>query len=122
MLAKDIQKYTISADAACALFMGTEKVRILDRRNFNRDVYSMIGDVVSYILSKINVEYIIKHVKREERPELPEEALREAVVNALVHRDYDFSSPYANRKYEKGERGRVRGRVRTYDQPGTGSH
>ncbi len=41
-----------------------------------------------YILSKINVEYIIKHVKREERPELPEEALREAVVNALAHRDY----------------------------------
>ena len=41
-----------------------------------------------FILSKINVEYIIKHMKREERPELPEEALREAVVNALVHRDY----------------------------------
>jgi ATP-dependent DNA helicase RecG len=42
----------------------------------------------AYILSKINIEYIIKHVKREERPELPEEALREAVVNALAHRDY----------------------------------
>ncbi len=41
-----------------------------------------------YLLSKINVEYIIKHVKRDERPELPEEALREAVVNALAHRDY----------------------------------
>ncbi|MFZ5798462.1 MAG: ATP-binding protein [Thermodesulfobacteriota bacterium] len=88
LLARDIQKFNISADVACALFMGTDKVRILDRRGFNRDVYSLIDEVVAYILSKINVEYIIKHVKREERPELPEEALREAVVNALVHRDY----------------------------------
>jgi ATP-dependent DNA helicase RecG len=88
LLAGDIRKFTTSADAACALFMGTDKVRILDRRGFDRDVYSMIDEVVAYILSKINIEYIIKHVKREERPELPEEALREAVVNALAHRDY----------------------------------
>ena len=88
LLARDIQKFTISADVACALFMGTDKVRILDRRGFNGDVYSMIDEVVTWILSKINVEYVIKHVKREERPELPEEALREAVVNALAHRDY----------------------------------
>ena len=68
--------------------MGTDKERILDRRGFDGDVYSMIDGVVTYILSKINIEYIIKRVKREERPELPEEALREAVVNALAHRDY----------------------------------
>ena len=88
LLAKDIRKFTISADVACALFLGTDKVRILDRRGFDGDIYSMIDDVVSYILSKINVGYIIRHVKREEQPELPEEALREAVVNALAHRDY----------------------------------
>jgi ATP-dependent DNA helicase RecG len=88
LLARDIQKFNISADVACALFMGTDKVRILERRGFNGDVYSMIDEVVAWILSKINIEYIIKHVKREERPELPEEALREAVVNALAHRDY----------------------------------
>ncbi|MHB8811064.1 MAG: ATP-binding protein [Desulfobulbaceae bacterium] len=88
LLARDIRKFTVSGDVACALFLGTDKVRILDRRGFDRDVFSMIDEVVAYILSKINVEYIIKHVKREERPELPEEALREAVVNALAHRDY----------------------------------
>ena len=88
LLAKDIRKFSISADVACALFLGTDKERILDRRGFESDIYSMIDDVVVYILSKINVEYIIKHVKREERPELPEEALRETVVNALAHRDY----------------------------------
>jgi len=88
LLARDIRKFSTSADVACALFAGTDKVRILDRRGFHRDVYSMIDDVVAWILSRIKVEYIIRHVKREERPELPEEALREAVVNALAHRDY----------------------------------
>ena len=88
LLARDIRKFNISADVACALFMGTDKVRILDRRDFYGDVYSMIEEVMAWILSKINVEYIIKRVRREERPELPEEAIREAVVNALAHRDY----------------------------------
>ncbi|SDB09525.1 ATP-dependent DNA helicase RecG [Desulfonatronum thiosulfatophilum] len=88
LLARDITKFNTSAAVACALFMGTDKVRILDRRGFSEDIYSMIDQVMDWILSKINVEYIIKHVKREERPELPEEAMREAVVNALVHRDY----------------------------------
>lgn len=88
LLARDIRKFNISADVACALFMGIDKVRILDRRDFHNDVYSMIEGVMAWILSKINIEYIIKRVKREERPELPEEAIREAVVNALVHRDY----------------------------------
>ena len=88
LLARDIRKFNISADVACALFMGTDKVRILDRRDFQGDVYSMIEETMAWILSKINVEYVIKRVRREERPELPEEAIREAVVNALAHRDY----------------------------------
>ncbi len=88
LLARDIRKFSVSADVACALFMGIDKVRILDRRGFYGDVYSTMDDAMAWILSKINVEYVIKHVKREERPELPEEALREAVVNALAHRDY----------------------------------
>ena len=88
LLARDIRRFNIRADVACALFMGTDKVRILDRRDFHGDVYSMIDEVMAWILSKINVEYIIKRVRREERPELPEEAIREAVVNALAHRDY----------------------------------
>ena len=43
---------------------------------------------MGWILSKINVEFIIQGLRREERPELSEQALREAVVNALAHRDY----------------------------------
>ncbi len=88
LLAKDIRKCNISADISCGLFMGTDKVQILDRRDFHGDIYSMINETMAWILSKINVELIIKQLKREERPELPEEAIREAVVNAFAHRNY----------------------------------
>ena len=88
LLARDVRRFTTSAHVSCALFMGTEKVRILDRRDFCGDVPTMVDDAVAWMLSKINVEFIIRHVRREERPELPEEALREAVANAVAHRDY----------------------------------
>ena len=88
LLARDVRRFTTSAHVSCALFMGTEKVRILDRRDFYGDVPTMVEDAVAWMLSKINVEFIIRHVRREERPELPEEALREAVANAVAHRDY----------------------------------
>ena len=88
LLAKDIRKFNIGADVSCGLFMGSDKIHILDRRDFHGDIYSMINDTIAWILSKINVAYIIKKLQRDERPELPEEAIREAVANAFAHRNY----------------------------------
>ena len=89
LLARDIRKIQSSADLACALFMGTTKTTILDRRGFHSDVYTMVDEAVEWVLSKINIAYIIRGgVQREERPELPEDAIREALVNAVAHRDY----------------------------------
>ena len=88
LMARDIRTVTTSAHVACALLLGRTKSRILDRKDFHGDVPSIVDDVTAWILTKINVELIVKSVRREERPELPEEALREAVVNAVAHRDY----------------------------------
>ena len=88
LMARDIRTVTTSAHVSCALFLGRTKSRILDRRDFHGDVPSMIEDAVAWILTKINVALIVRGVRREERPELPEEALREAVANAVAHRDY----------------------------------
>lgn len=88
IMAQDIRTVTTSAHISCALFLGTTKSRILDRRDFCRDVPSMINDTVTWILSKINVALVISGVRHEEQPELPAGALREAVANAAAHRDY----------------------------------
>ena len=93
LLARDIRRFLSSADLACALFMGTTKTTILDRRGFHRDVCTMVDDAVAWVRSKINVAYIIRgRVQREERPELPMDAVREALVNAVAHRDYRSSA------------------------------
>ena len=89
LLAKDIRRFHASAHLSCALLQGTTKTRILDRRDFPGDVYSMIEGAMMWVRSKVNVHYVITgSVKREERPELPMDAIREAVVNAVAHRDY----------------------------------
>ena len=88
LMARDIRTVTTSAHISCALFLGRTKSRILDRRDFHGDVPSMVEDAVAWILTKINVALIVRSVRRVERPELPEEALREAVANAVAHRDY----------------------------------
>lgn len=88
LVARDIRRFDASAHVSCALFLGHGKDRILDRRDFVADIATMIDDVVAWLLAKINVEFVIERVQREERPELPEPALREAVANAVAHRDY----------------------------------
>jgi len=88
LMARDIRTATTPAHVSCALFLGTTKSRILDRRDFHRDIPSMIDDSAAWILSKINVGLVIRGMRREELPELPEEALREALANAVAHRDY----------------------------------
>ncbi len=88
LLTDDIRRASSSAHVSCALFLGHTKTRILDRKDFSGDVYSNYQDAITWILSKLNTEFIIETMQREERPELPEAALREAVVNAVAHRDY----------------------------------
>jgi ATP-dependent DNA helicase RecG len=88
LFSKDITAHFINATITCVLFMGKTKYRILDKKVFERDLYSNYQDTMRYLLSHLNTEYIIKSGPRIEKLELPESALREAVLNAIAHRDY----------------------------------
>ena len=84
-----ISKFFLNAVITCVLFLGEDKVSILDRKEFEGDLHTNYQNALDYIKSKLNTEYIIKTAgPREEKLELPEEALREALLNSIVHRDY----------------------------------
>jgi len=48
----------------------------------------MIDGAVAYLLASMRKGGLIRGVYRQDVPEYPEVALREAIVNAVAHRDY----------------------------------
>ena len=88
LLCDDITSYTLQAHVTCAIFRGKTKTYILDRKDFSSDLYTIYKDVIGYLQAKLNTALIPHARGRDERLELPEDALREALVNAIAHRDY----------------------------------
>lgn len=88
LLSEKVTRFIRSATITCVLFQGTTKYRILDRKEFDEDIYTNYDSAMNYLVSHLNTEYIIKGGPREEKLELPEDALREAIINAIAHRDY----------------------------------
>ncbi len=88
LLADDITRYTLRAGVTCAVLRGVIKTQILDRKEFTGDLYSIFEDCMVYLQAKLNTALIPHARGRDERLELPEDALREALVNAIAHRDY----------------------------------
>lgn len=85
---KSTEFLLLQATVTCVLYKGKEKIHILDRKDFSGNIIDNIENAVMFVLRHTNLEYKIDKLRREEIPEIPEVALREAVVNAVCHRDY----------------------------------
>jgi len=72
----------------CLLYKGNSKVHILDRKSFDFDLLRNIDETLLFIERHLNLAYEIKETRRKEIMEIPEFVLREAIVNAVAHRDY----------------------------------
>ena len=82
------------AGIVCALYKGADKSYIIDAKELNSDAISNIDDALAFLKRHLNMSYKIETLRRENILELPEDALREAIVNAVCHRNY----------FEKGAR------------------
>jgi ATP-dependent DNA helicase RecG len=63
--------------------------KIIDSVSLHSDLFTEVEQVLAFVRKHFMVEYIITgHAQREERYDYPEEAIREIVLNMIVHRDY----------------------------------
>ena len=72
----------------CSRFKGTNMNVILDKKEYNGDLFNQLENIEGFIKNHINLRGEIKGLQRTDTYEIPEVAIREAVVNALVHRNY----------------------------------
>jgi ATP-dependent DNA helicase RecG len=76
------------AECTCVLFKGTGRVTILDRKDYNTNMLDNIDNTVNFVKRHTNLAYKIEAIQREDIPDIPEIALREAIINAFCHRNY----------------------------------
>lgn len=78
-------------EVACVMFLGKDKTtRIIDSLRLNDDIISSVEGAMTFLLKNLRLEYKIVsgQLRREEILEIPEDALREVLINAVTHRDY----------------------------------
>ena len=72
----------------CARFQGTDTNRFLDQVEIDEHLPKAVETAISFIERHTLQGAKIGRVHRSEKPEYPVEAVREAVINAIVHTDY----------------------------------
>lgn len=71
-----------------ARFKGTDRIQFIDSQEIKGPIYKMLADVKAFFLRNTRLANKIVEFKRVNIPEYPFEAIREAVINAIAHRDY----------------------------------
>ena len=71
-----------------ALFGGTDRTRIIDTQDITSHLPTAVEEVLAFIQRNTRRGLRIDGLRNEVVPEFPQVALREAVINAIVHADY----------------------------------
>lgn len=85
-----------------AAFAGTDQGEFQDRREFTGSLLKQIDDAYAFLDMRNETSATFEGVHRVDHRAYPTAALREALLNAIVHRDYAYSastllSVYADR-------------------------
>ena len=96
LLLSDQCEHTIK----CAIFEDTTKQVFKDRKEFCGSLFEQVDRVLEYLNVYNKTASVIGDKLREDTREYPPTAIREAILNAVVHREYSYSGSTFVNLYE----------------------
>lgn len=72
----------------CGVFKGTTKAVFVDRREYTGPLWKQIDEAFQFVLRNIHLGATIVGIYRQDIYEIPPDAIRELIINAMVHRSY----------------------------------
>ena len=85
-------KHEYTSRIQCARFRGTMRADFLDKKDYEGPLCKQIDDAYKFVLNHLNMAIEINGVVHDEKYELPPKAIRELIINAAIHRNYQMNS------------------------------
>ena len=88
LLLSDQCKHTIKV----AVFYGEKQSEFQDRNEFTGSLFKQMHEIYSYINFRNQKHSSFSGLKRIDKRDYPEIAIREALLNLIIHREYSYSA------------------------------
>ncbi len=93
LFGKNPQHFFSEAMIICTRFSGTSGREVIATRDCNGTLFEQFQNAYNFMTTHLDKAFTIQGPQREEVLELPEKALREILLNLLVHRNYHITAP-----------------------------
>lgn len=93
LFGKHPQKFLPEAMIICSHFSGISGRETIATVDCTGTLFEQFARAYDFILSRLNRSFSIRGPKRQEQLEIPAEAIREVLLNAIIHRNYHINGP-----------------------------
>jgi ATP-dependent DNA helicase RecG len=93
LFAHNPQQFISEAIVICTHFRGIDGREAIAQVDCEGSLFNQYEQAYAFILSRLYKSFTIQGSKRHEQLEIPEIAIREALLNLIVHRNYHLRSP-----------------------------
>ena len=90
LFSPDPSRWVTNAEITAVRYPGTEMGDQFVREDIKGPLADQIRKAEAFLLANVPQQTVLQGLTREEKPAFPGDVLREAIVNAVAHRDYQI--------------------------------